>query len=55
MYRQTHSGPHANPKQHPYGNGGEHAHDYEWENGKIINRTTRELTDAERKESGDIL
>lgn len=55
MYRQTHSGPHKNPKQHPYGNNGEHAHDYKWENGKIVERTTRALTDDERKESGDIL
>ena len=55
IYRQTHAGPHANPKLHPYGKNGEHAHDYEWEDGKIVNRTTRELTDDERKESGDIL
>ena len=55
MYRQTHSGSHANPKQHQYGKNGEHAHDIEWKDGKIVNRTTRELTDAERRESGDIL
>ena len=55
MCRQTHSGNHANPKQHKYGKNGEHAHDIEWEDGKIVNRTTRELTDAERRESGDIL
>ena len=55
MYRQTHSGHHANPKQHQHGKNGEHAHDIEWEDGKIVNRTTRELTDAERRESGDIL
>ena len=55
MYRQTHSGPHANSRQHPYGKNGEHAHDYEWKDGKIVNRTTRELTKKEREESGDIL
>ena len=55
MYRQTHAGHHATPKHHPYGENGEHAHDYEWEDGKLIRRTTRELTDAERRESGDIL
>lgn len=55
MYRQTHSGHHANPKQHKYGKNGEHAHDIVWEDGKIISRTTRALTDAERRESGDIL
>lgn len=55
MYRQTHSSGHMNPKQHPYGENGEHAHDYEWKDGKIVNRTTRELTEQERKESADIL
>ena len=55
MYRQAHSGAHANLKQHPYGKHGEHAHDYEWKDGQIINRTTRELTEDERKESADIL
>lgn len=46
---------HANPKNHPYGKNGEHAHDYTWENNKIVGRNTRELTDTERKENGDIL
>lgn len=55
MYKQTHSGSHANPKQHPYGKNGEHAHDYEWKDGQIANRITRELTEEERKESADIL
>lgn len=55
MYRQTHSGYHSNPKQHPYGKNGEHAHDYIWKDDRIVNRNTRELTDAERRESGDIL
>lgn len=55
MCRQTHSGAHMNPKMHPYGENGEHAHDYEWEEGKIKNRTTRELTEKERKECADIL
>ncbi len=55
MYRQVHSGSHANPKQHPYGESGEHVHDYEWKDGKIVNRTTREITEKERKENSDIL
>lgn len=55
MYRQTHSGAHGNPKQHPYGKNGDHAHDYEWKDGQIVNRTTRELSENERKESADIL
>ena len=47
---------HGNLKRHPYGNNGEHAHDYEWDNKKRLkNRTTRELTEKERKENADIL
>lgn len=47
---------HGKPKQHPYGKHGEHAHDYEWnEDGTPKKRTTREITDKERKENGDIL
>lgn len=55
MYKQIHSGGHRNLKQHPYGNKGEHAHDYEWKEGNIVNRTTRELEAWERKENDDIL
>ena len=47
---------HGNPKWHPYGEHGEHAHDYKWdENGKMISRTTREITPEERKENSEIL
>jgi hypothetical protein len=47
---------HGNPKKHPYGKHGEHAHDYEWDSdGKLKNRTTRDITDTERKENDDIL
>lgn len=47
---------HGNSKHHPYGKNGEHAHDYEWDNGdKLKNRTTRELTEKEREENADIL
>ena len=46
---------HDNPKNHPYGRNGEHAHDYTWKNNKIVGRNTRELTDTEREENGDIL
>lgn len=55
MKCQVHSGSHANPKQHPYGEVGEHAHEYEWKHGKIVNRITRNLTEKEKKENGDIL
>ena len=47
---------HGFPAKHPYGERGEHAHDYEWdETGKLKNRTTREITPEERKENCDIL
>ena len=55
MYLQMHSGSHGNPRLHPYGKDGEHVHDYEWDQGKIVNRTTRELSDKEKRENGDIL
>ena len=56
MAIQIHSRDHKSPKLHPYGRHGEHGHDFiRDENGKIIDRTTRELTDVERKENGDIL
>lgn len=46
---------HGNAKNHPYGKNGEHAHDYQWENGILTNRTTRELTKKEREENKNIL
>lgn len=47
---------HGHPKQHPFGKHGEHAHDYLWnEAGQYKSRTTRELTDQERKDEGDLL
>ena len=55
MIRQISNGPHGNPKKHPFGQHGEHAHDILWEDGVIIDRPVRELTDEERKENADIL
>ena len=55
MIRQVSNGPHGNPKKHPFGQHGEHAHDILWEDGVIIDRPVRELTDEERKENADIL
>lgn len=55
QYKQISNHNHGNPKQHPYGVNGEHAHDYSYsENGKV-KRTTREMTVEERKENEDIL
>ena len=45
---------HGFPKRHPFGKNGEHAHDITWNNGKQ-RRTSRELTEDERKENADIL
>lgn len=54
--KQISNNDHGNPKQHPYGNHGEHAHDYIYdENGKLSGRPIRELTEQERKENEDIL
>lgn len=55
MVKQIHSGAHGTPKAHPYGNNGEHTHEYGWEDGKIVNRNTREMSEDERKENSDIL
>lgn len=52
---QINSAAHGNEKTHPFGNHGEHAHDVIWENGKIVSRVARELTEQERKEHADIL
>ena len=47
---------HGQPKRHPYGKNGEHAHDYIYdESGKLCGRPARELTQNERKENGDVL
>lgn len=53
--KQISTGPHGNPKRHPFGKNGEHAHDILWEDGHIVGRPVRELTDIERKENADIL
>lgn len=55
MVKQINNGAHGNPKQHPFGEHGEHAHDVIWKDGEIVDRPARDLTDAERKENGDIL
>ncbi len=55
QYKQVSNNNHGNAKQHPYGMNGEHAHDYVYEEGKLIDRPTRELTEDERKENEDIL
>lgn len=46
---------HGNAKRHPFGEKGEHAHDYIWEDDKLTGRPVREITEDERKENSDIL
>ncbi len=47
---------HGNPKAHPFGEHGEHAHDYYYdETGKLIRGEGRDLTDEERERDGDML
>lgn len=56
MFRQIHTGAHGNLKNHPYGEKGEHKHEYIWnEDGTLKKRKTGELSKADRKENGDIL
>ena len=51
-----HTTNHGNPKRHPYGEHGEHAHDYEWDpEKKLKNKAVRNLTSEERKENSDII
>lgn len=57
LERQVHGSHHGLPEQHPFGGHGEHGHTFLWDKdtGKRIDRQTRELTPAERKEHKDIL
>lgn len=55
QYKQISNNDHGNAKRHPYGNKGEHAHDYVYKDDKLIGRPTRELTENEKKENLDIL
>lgn len=53
--KDLHTDDHGYPKQHPYGDHGEHAHDYEWDaDGRLKNKTTREISKEEKERSGDI-
>lgn len=54
--KQISNNDHGNPKRHPYGKHGEHAHDYIYdEEGKLKGRPVREMTEQERKENEDII
>lgn len=54
--KDIHTTNHGNPKHHPYGEHGEHIHDYKWSaDGNECTITRRDLTPEERKENRDIL
>ena len=54
--KDIHTNNHGNAVHHNYGKHGEHAHDYVWnDDGTLKNKTTRNLTEWERKENDDIL
>lgn len=56
MKAQIHGGGHGRPKLHPYGEHGEHIHDYRWVQGsKIPERTTRNASAEELIAHSDIL
>ena len=53
---EIHTHDHGHPKQHPFGEHGEHMHEYVWnEDGTVKERTLRMLSNDERKENSDIL
>lgn len=54
--KDIHTTNHGNPKQHPYGEHGEHAHDYEWNEDMSHSKISRrDISSEERKENQDIL
>ena len=56
QYLQISNNGHSHLVEEDLGKFGEHAHDYTYdENGNLIDRAARKLTDKERKENGDIL
>lgn len=54
--KQISNNSHGHKAVENYGKHGEHAHDYEWDDdGNLIGRPYRELTEKEREENDDIL
>ena len=53
--KQITNNDHGQPKNHPFGEHGEHAHDITYNEDGSVSRTTRELTPEERREEADIL
>lgn len=55
QYLQITNNDHGQPKAHPFGKHGEHAHDYKYVDGVLLRGKARELTEDERKKAGDFL
>ncbi len=54
--KDIHTTDHGNPKRHPYGNHGEHVHDYVWnDDGTLKEKMDRALTDEEKERNSDIV
>ena len=54
MSKQIHTTNHGNAKMHNFGKHGEHAHDFSMIDGRL-HKNTRDLTELERLQNGDIL
>ena len=55
QYKQISNHYNGNPKKHPFGKHGKHAHDYKYVDGVLLRGKARELTEDERKKAGDFL
>lgn len=55
MVKQIHSGPHGRIDQHPYGDSGEHCHIFKWDKGKIVDRTTENMSKEDIEANKDII
>lgn len=53
---ELHTSDHGNPKMHPFGEHGEHVHEFSWhDDGRLRSKQPRELTALEKKAYEDIL
>lgn len=53
--KDIHTDNHGKPKSHPFGEKGEHVHDYTWnEDMSHSEKTTRELTNEEKESNKDL-
>jgi len=55
LTKQIHNGPHSNKKHHPFGERGEHAHYWQYENGKVVSRDPVNIKQDDINSNRDIL